>query len=672
MSWCLVKEAANNFITKLKDGTIDINKLADMTSEERHAFFEGIVGSENALKVNSLFESKLILKNKQQGMITWIKKVGGLNKETRRDILSRIERMDKILDPADEEAFMRDLVHTKLGFGVTQDEAKQITTLAQKLEGASKTLGKDRISDYGRSKVALDNYVEGLKPGVKGAKGVIANTLSLQRAIQTGFDISASMRQAAPYFGRKEWFGAVGRGFKYARSDEALDLLKMQIYSDPQFDLIYKQRKNLGLTILGQTFTEREEAFASKWIGKVPGLANSERLYEGTLNDLRYNRFINIVNSAEKAGRPLGDEAVENLAKVIASSTGRGDLGRYWLQKAGNALGTAFFAPKYMISKLDIIADPALRKGARIEAAKNLATLAGMASGLMAMVAASGVKIETSPLSSDFGKAKVGNTRIDLTFGMGQYIRLFSQISANKTKTSSGEMKQLNTGEWGSRTSTGVIGDFFRGKNSPGMALILDLLNRTDYGGNELGIDRNELGAEKNKNTLKRFASMFEPLSAADTIEAYKDASGQTTDFIPEDFANDEGLKKALLVGGLSMVGIGVNTYGGQEVKVKNLFGSDVSDSLMKELNRLSKEGKAASTSKIENNDRVERFKTQVDKGKYEQFLKDVKNEYKAEMEKRITSDKYKMSSDDKKKNQLDDAKSKVLDKWLKKYGYKK
>src|SRR3990167_9817547 len=98
MAWCLRPELVQNFKQARKSREIDPAKMAEMTSKERHTFLEKYVGKENVVQVNSLFESKLLLKNQQRGFITWAKRVTGISPQTRRDIVSRIEKMDKILD----------------------------------------------------------------------------------------------------------------------------------------------------------------------------------------------------------------------------------------------------------------------------------------------------------------------------------------------------------------------------------------------------------------------------------------------------------------------------------------------------------------------------------------------------------------------------------------------
>ena len=75
---CLPKFLVDKFLEKLKSGEIDPAKLTDMTSAERNSYFSSFMGETNATKVNALFESKILLKNQQQGIINWAKQVTGI------------------------------------------------------------------------------------------------------------------------------------------------------------------------------------------------------------------------------------------------------------------------------------------------------------------------------------------------------------------------------------------------------------------------------------------------------------------------------------------------------------------------------------------------------------------------------------------------------------------
>src|SRR3990167_3546409 len=115
-SFCLVPKQVEQFKIALKDGTINPEKLGKMSSEQRRAFLEKLVGSDNGKQVNTLFESKLLLKNQKAGYISWAKRVSGMSPQAKRDLISRIERMDNVLNPTEERAFLEDLASQRLGF----------------------------------------------------------------------------------------------------------------------------------------------------------------------------------------------------------------------------------------------------------------------------------------------------------------------------------------------------------------------------------------------------------------------------------------------------------------------------------------------------------------------------------------------------------------------------
>ena len=107
MAICLPKKQSEKFIQALKSGKIIPEKLIDMSSAERRAFFENIVGKEFAKEVNTQLETKLILKDQKRGMVTWAKKLTGISPEIKRDLFSRIENMGEILNPKMKKSFWK-------------------------------------------------------------------------------------------------------------------------------------------------------------------------------------------------------------------------------------------------------------------------------------------------------------------------------------------------------------------------------------------------------------------------------------------------------------------------------------------------------------------------------------------------------------------------------------
>src|ERR1041384_802175 len=124
-NFCLMPQAADQFKKDILSGKINPESLASMTSAERHAFFAESLGESNAAPVNALFESKLLLKNQQAGMINWARRVMGENTPAGRDVISKIKRLNKVLSPAEESAFLEDLAAQRLGTHVTSNEAQK-------------------------------------------------------------------------------------------------------------------------------------------------------------------------------------------------------------------------------------------------------------------------------------------------------------------------------------------------------------------------------------------------------------------------------------------------------------------------------------------------------------------------------------------------------------------
>jgi hypothetical protein len=164
---CLPPQVVDKFKQALVSGKIQPEQLANMTSQARHKLFSEVVGEGNAKFVNSTFEAKLLLKDKQAGFLRWAKKLTGISPEVRRDLISRIEKLDeRILDPETEKLFLKDLAATKLGLDVTAREAKDIATMSkalQRTEAKRKPDGTfptedDRMA-FGYAKVDLGEYL---------------------------------------------------------------------------------------------------------------------------------------------------------------------------------------------------------------------------------------------------------------------------------------------------------------------------------------------------------------------------------------------------------------------------------------------------------------------------------------------------------------------------------
>jgi len=213
MSFCLPKNLINPFLKGIKDGQLDPVKLASMSSAERRAAFSEVVGEANAKQVNALFESKLLLKDQQQGMITWIKSVAGLKPEVKRDLVTRVNRLASVLDPEDKAAFLEDLADARLGMGVSPTEAAELVRLGKEVAEAGIKVtdvmparSPERLA-WGRAQVAFNNYANDLKfaaekptigERVKGLSNVpetFSKSTGFFKSLKSTLDMSALGRQ---------------------------------------------------------------------------------------------------------------------------------------------------------------------------------------------------------------------------------------------------------------------------------------------------------------------------------------------------------------------------------------------------------------------------------------------------------------------------------------------
>jgi hypothetical protein len=511
-TFCLLPEQVKKLQQALKDTTPD--KLNDMTSKERHDFFSQHVGEQNAGQVNALLESKLLLKNQQKGMMAWAKKVLENKPAAQRDMVSRIQKMDKILNPAEEKAFLNDLADHKLGIGITFEEAKTLSEFSQNVaELKDKAKGtKDGSSqklEYGSALVLYKKYLGELKLGaeklsfkewIKSPRAVIKSVASAAKSAVATLDNSFFGRQGIKMlytnptiWGKafiKSW-GDIGRALKGV---DSIDLVKADIWSrDRALNGDYARSKtDIGIST--------EEAFPSQVWEKVPLLNRvfkaSEQAYNGAALRMRADYADRVFKLAEDQGINLKDKVqIESIGKLVNSMTGRGSIGR--LESIGGEVNAAFFSIKFLKSNFDVLTahqfDRTMSSFAKKQAAKNLTKIVLSTSAVLTLanILWPG-SVETDPRSSDFGKIKIGNTKFDITGGMSSLVVLATRGSlaiaealgadVAFTKSSSGVL-QKNTGEFGLQTGLDVVEQFWEGKLSPTAGAVRDMLKGQTFSG---------------------------------------------------------------------------------------------------------------------------------------------------------------------------------------------
>jgi len=509
-NFCLPEEITNKLKKAIKSGEIDIEKLSSASSEYRVNFFKQFMNERNAKEVVALFESKLLLKNQKRGLVTWAKQILGMKPAVERDIISRIMRMDKILNPENEKSFLRELASKKLGADITIEEANKIAEMSKKVSELKNYTDTQGRIKYGRARMDLVDYVNKLS-GKKA--NLVKNIIGLPRAVLATLDLSAPLNQGWGMLSRKEFYKNLSTMFKSLKNEDNFLNIQAEIMTRDTF----KRAKKAGLRIndLGENLELREEAFMTTLLDKVPGVSASQRAYTSFLNKLRMDVFDDLLSKAEIAGEDvgLGSKDLEDIANVVNAFTGG-------YGQTNALVNAALFSPRKLQSTIKMIdprtyTDPKTSKTARKAATRNLlGSLAIIATilKLADVLGGDNIEIEEDPRSSDFGKIKTGNTRLDVSGGNASYATLISRLLTQKTKsTNTGVISKLGYG-FGSPTSFDVSVNFVRNKFSPLFSLIVDSFS----GENSIG---------EKKTIPQSVVDRFKPMFINSIYELYKDDS---------------------------------------------------------------------------------------------------------------------------------------------------
>jgi len=404
-----------------------------------------------------------------------------------------------------------------------------------------------------RLRKEIDRRVENLKP--KPLINRLANPLNLARAIMTSIDFSAVLRQGG--------FIAFGHPVRAAKS--LLPMFKAAVSAKQSFKINNEimERENaplywrakLDLTAAGNTrgLSKKEEGYMSQWSEKIPLVAGSERAYVTFLNKLRADSFDSMVENLSKKGEPTQPE-IEAIANYINAATGRGSLGS--VERAAVALNTLFFAPKYVASRFQMLFGQPFYKGTtqtRKMIAKEYARYLTGLGAVIGLGVLAGATIEWDPRSSDFGKLKFGNTRLDIVSGFSQVAVLISRIITGKTKSSiSGEVSAIRGDvQYGRDDTSDVLFRFARTKFAPIPGAAFDVASGT----NVVGEPVTPGSVAKNLTT---------PLSLRDIYETMK----------------EQGVPTGAALGLAAVFGFGLQTY---KRKEKNDEISQIVNSVNKE-----------------------------------------------------------------------------------------
>lgn len=357
----------------------------------------------------------------------------------------------------------------------------------------------------------------------------VREVLNTSRALLTSFDLSAVLRQGG--------FIALGHPIRAAKafpsmfralvSEKGEFTVTQGIKSRPNAQL-YAQAK-LYISEQGMSLNKMEEAYMSRWATKIPGVGASQRAYTTFLNRLRADSFDAMAASLSREGKVTLEEA-RAIGNFINVATGRGNIGG--AAQAAVAMNTVFFAPRYVVSRFQILAGQPLYRGTantRLLIAREYGRFligAGVVYGLAATM--QDEPLETDPTSTDFLKIRFGDTRLDPMAGLIQ-VTTFTARELDAVKDFFARDKQKRP-KYG--TGADVLGRFLRTKLSPNVGAAVNVVSGKDV-----------VGREASPASVIKSAVL--PISFDDIRKAIE----------------EQGVAKGAALGLLALFGMGLQTY---------------------------------------------------------------------------------------------------------------
>lgn len=516
MSICIPPQINRKLKQAFESGKINVDNFIKMNSEERQALIDKTLGKGYSETINKRFISKFNTELDDEAIKDIVDSITKVNELRAKDTSKWI--------PGEGKEWSREYVQM-----VKRVQSKLDKTGNLGILDTIKQIGKEEIQKIQDQPDMFGKIIQSGKLG-----GEIL-TSAVYKSLKASADLSFALRQGFKIFTKnpKQWGESMAKSFEVLKNiksqkamDAVMDEFKASYLAHPNYDKLLNAKLAFGVV---------EDFFPTTISEKIPRLGNifkaSNEAFSIFSQSARFGLADEMLNKQmQMVGRELTKEELESIAKVANSITGRGGLGR--LESVSGALNKLFFSARYVKSQLDTFImpfnsklSPFARKEALNHSIKTLGTI-----GLILTTASFFGDVELDPRSSKFGKMKVGNNWIDLTAGLGSYIALAYKQYKGESKSSSGKIMKLNTGEFGSQTRGDVLAQWATGKLAPAPSTI-----------NQVFLKGKTFSGEK-PTVASTAESLLAPISASNMV----------------DYLTNEELATALLLTGADMFGIGV------------------------------------------------------------------------------------------------------------------
>jgi hypothetical protein len=319
-----------------------------------------------------------------------------------------------------------------------------------------------------------------------------ADVSNFMRTMIAGGDVSVAGRQLRVLGQRYpvEFGAAVKKGLGAYRSEKLSEIMRQEYESSE-----YHREAKKYVQFFDPAGTEatppseRPEWYVSHYPERVPILGHLIRMgnrnYVETMNSFTQAiwdklRAQDIANGIEPTAEQLALRG-----KWLMSMTGRPEIGGVVGRRLAPIAAGFFFAPRFAVSRFTspmylrhlATGDPVAREVGR-NTAISFASFIGTNIAILSLLKlkfGDDFEVELDPRSPDWGKGKMGNTRVDLWAGYQQAARFLVQMTLAQYKTQTGRIKETERLE--------TIGRFIRGKENPLVSLISDLWAGKTYEG---------------------------------------------------------------------------------------------------------------------------------------------------------------------------------------------
>jgi len=453
-----------------------------------------------------------------------------------QDTLDSLRKLYRTSEPAEQARLSRKIEFLKARLAAKDFDSKPNI---RRYQPSKRTLQLQY--DVARLNQQIAKSIRDMKP-VSRKRKAIAESFRTVMALKSSFDLSALGNQGG-------WvllshpvraLRTLPAALRAASSDKRAFEINEAIRNRPNAPYYFRDGLELTQASAATALTDREEEMRSEWAQYIPGVPASNRAFATMLNLLRADSYDAMVDSFADEGGPTEIEG-KAIADFINMATGRGNVQGH--EKLMHTLNGVFWAPRRAISRFQLLATAGgllkydlgtvsvgLRgtRRTRILFAKEMARyLSGLATVYFLGNLAGG-ELERDPTSSDFGKIRFGDTRLDPLSGMSQTLVFLGRLWYRERKDSAGNIQPL-TGYDLERTVT----QFLKNKIAPGFTLAwAGISGDTPFDG---------------PTTLWwLLKEAVTPISVDDIFKAME----------------DQGIPRGTIISMLGMLGIGVQVYG--------------------------------------------------------------------------------------------------------------